>query len=125
MKKLFYLILATMAVSFAFVSCSDDDDNQNGLLEGTFWVYRETSPGLLWLEAIEFQEGGKCVYVYLEQSGSTVTDQGEAVGTYTYNPPIVVCRVSMNRESTTMKLQVNGNKMTDERGQEFILQMTE
>lgn len=125
MKKLCYLLLA--AVSAVLVSsCSDDkNDNRNDLLEGTFWVYQESSDGLLWLEAVEFQPGGKCVYVYLEKSGSAITDQGEAVGNYTYNPPVVVCRVSMDGKSATMKLHIDGDKMTDERGQEFILQKSE
>ena len=124
MNKFFYLLLA--AVSTAFISCSDDkNNNQNELLEGTFWVYQESSEDLLWLEAVEFQSGGKCVYVYLEKSGSAITDQGEAVGNYTYNPPVVVCRVSMDGESATMKLHIDGDKMTDERGQEFLLQRSE
>ena len=124
MNKFFYLLLA--AVSTAFISCSDDkNNNQNELLEGTFWVCQESSEDLLWLEAVEFQSGGKCVYVYLEKSGSAITDQGEAVGNYTYNPPVVVCRVSMDGESATMKLHIDGDKMTDERGQEFLLQKSE
>lgn len=124
MNKFFYLLLA--AVSTAFISCSDDkNNNQNDLLEGTFWVYQESSEDLLWLEAVEFQSEGKCVYVYLEKRGSTITDQGEAVGNYTYNPPVVVCRVSMDGESATMKLHIDGDKMTDERGQEFLLQKSE
>ncbi len=119
MKKIFFLFLTMIAISA--VSCSDDkDDNaQNELLEGTFWAYQETSGSSLWIEAIEFQSNGKCVYVYLEKIGSTTTDQGEAVGTYSYVPPTVTCKVSMDGETATMKLSVNGDKMTDERGVVF------
>lgn len=108
-------------IAISAVSCSDDkDDNaQNELLEGTFWAYQETSGSSLWIEAIEFQSNGKCVYVYLEKIGSTTTDQGEAVGTYSYVPPTVTCKVSMDGETATMKLSVNGDKMTDERGVVF------
>ena len=118
MKKIF-LFLAMIAIST--VGCSDDNEDnvQNELLEGTFWVHQEKSNGLLWIEAIEFQRDGKCVYVYLEKSGSTTTDQGEAVGTYSYVPPTVTCKVSMDGETATMQLSVNGDKMTDERGMVF------
>ena len=116
MKKIFFLFLAMIAIST--VGCSDDNEDnvQNELLEGTFWVHQEKSNGLLWIEAIEFQRDGKCVYVYLEKSGSTTTDQGEAVGMYNYVPPTVTCKVSMDGETATMQLSVNGDKMTDERG---------
>lgn len=119
MKKIFFLFLAMIAISA--VGCSDDNDDnaQNELLEGTFWVYQETSGSSLWIEAIEFQSDDKCVYVYLEKFGSTTTDQGEAAGTYSYVPPTVTCKVSMDGETATMRLSVNGDKMTDERGVVF------
>jgi hypothetical protein len=118
MKKFFILLLAVAAVSF--VGCSEDngtdDDVRNDLLENSFWIYQESTSSVLWMEAVEFQKDGKCVYVYMERTGSSITDQGEAVGSYSYIPPIVTCNVSMDGETATMKLTVDGDKMTDERG---------
>lgn len=116
MKKFLFLLLAIAGI--AFVGCSDDDENnaQNKLLEGTRWVYQESESDYLWQETLEFKGGSKCVYSYLEKEGATITDQGEASGTYSYTPPVVTVKVSMDGETEVKDLTVDGDQMFDDQG---------
>lgn len=119
MKKFLLLFAAIAAVTF--VGCSDDDENSNGELVGTTWTYQEKSSSILWVELLEFSSDSKVVYAYMEMTGSKVTDQGEAVGTYVYNPPVVTVTVSQDGQTETVKLTVSGKTMTTDEGQTFTL----
>ena len=109
-----FLLLCVAVASIAFVGCSDDDKETGSKeLVGTKWVYEEGDLlSVFWQEDITFNSVNKFTYHYMELVNFQTTDEGEAVGSYTYNPPTITGKVSMDGVEVALRGEISGDNMT-------------
>ena len=100
--------------SVAFVGCSDDKKEANAELVGTRWMYEEGHLGdaNYWAEGVKFETPTEFTYFYYEMDDKlNITDEGESVGKYEYNPPIVTGTISMDGVKVMMRGEITDNNM--------------
>jgi hypothetical protein len=101
MKKLFCLaIVALLAVSFTFTSCSKDDDDLDSL-EGTTWSLSSSGTSMI----LSF----KTAKLYKLEISIPGDEDISGTGPYTYSKPNVTLYDDAGDE---MQGTVNGNKLT-------------
>ena len=113
MKKMLLLFAAIIAMSF--VGCDKDNDEPGSdELVGTKWFYEKGSvlSSYFWQEDITFNSVDKFTYHYMELTNLVATDEGEATGSYKYNPPVVTGSVTMDGVKASMRGEINGSQMT-------------
>lgn len=111
MRKLLTLAL----LGLLFTSCSDDDNDNSGSLNGTTWVYEETIESDLVKKTVVFNPD---TYIYngiiTFPSGENLYSSSE--GTYRYDHPIVY----FTEEGEVTSATISGNKMTVNNGSGIV-----